>query len=303
MPIETRLETLDQQWQTFCDTHRQIVSEFSAKDIKESIYELQNVYDGTEELYFDYKTILKEGLNRITQNSSKECSVTEVQKFNNNTCHVKLPKISIPMFSGLYTEWATFRDLFVSLIHKNDSLDEVQKLHYLKGHLTGEAENLLRHVPITATNYQVCWNQLRQRYDNKKYLADNILKRFMGMKQLQVESSGAIKDILDTTNECLHGLRNIGIDTSSWDIIVIHIVSQKLDPESRKLWEAKASENFDSLPTLTILNDFLEHRFRSLEFLSPKSYKPSVSRNTLANNNVQKSLHVSTLSCPFCDEN
>ena len=196
--------------------------------------------------------------------------------FNN----VKLPKISIPVFSGLYTEWTTFRDLFVSLIHKNESLDQVQKLHYLKSYLSGEAEKLLRHVAITASNYEMCWKQLKHRYDNKKFLSDNILKRFMSLKPLQVESSSAIKYILDTTNECLYALNNLGIDTSSWDVIVIHIVSQKLDPNSRKLWEAKASEAFDELPTLINFNDFMEHRFRSLEFLPPKLSRVSTRSTT-----------------------
>ncbi|XP_047993587.1 uncharacterized protein LOC125232020 [Leguminivora glycinivorella] len=73
--------------------------------------------------------------------------------------HVKLPKITIPTFSGKYEEWTGFRDLFISLIHKNKDIDDIQKLHYLKAHLSGEAEQLLRHIPISSESYVQCWTQ------------------------------------------------------------------------------------------------------------------------------------------------
>lgn len=93
---------------------------------------------------------------------------------NNNTGNskssnsfVKLPKIAIPTFSGKHSEWTTFHDLFISLVHEHSSLDNVQKLHYLKSHLTGEAEQLVRHTPISAANYSECWSQLERRYSEK----------------------------------------------------------------------------------------------------------------------------------------
>lgn len=37
-----------------------------------------------------------------------------------------LPKITLPTFSGKPTDWATFRDNFISLIIKNSALDSLQ---------------------------------------------------------------------------------------------------------------------------------------------------------------------------------
>jgi hypothetical protein len=45
---------------------------------------------------------------------------------------VKLPNIQLPSFSGSFTEWITFRDTFLSLIHNNNSLTKIEKFHYLK---------------------------------------------------------------------------------------------------------------------------------------------------------------------------
>lgn len=62
---------------------------------------------------------------------------------------VQLRKIVIPAFSGKYVKWPIFYDLCKSLIHNNTSLADVQKLLYLKSHLSGEAEQLLRNIAIT----------------------------------------------------------------------------------------------------------------------------------------------------------
>lgn len=65
----------------------------------------------------------------------------------------RLPYITIPKFSGDYASWPAFRDMFVSLVHSNAALSDVQKLHYSKSNLRDKAADFLRHTPITAENY------------------------------------------------------------------------------------------------------------------------------------------------------
>jgi hypothetical protein len=42
---------------------------------------------------------------------------------------VKLPTINLPHFNGEYTEWTVLYDSFLSLIHENAKLENIQKLH------------------------------------------------------------------------------------------------------------------------------------------------------------------------------
>lgn len=56
----------------------------------------------------------------------------------------------------------------------------------------------------------------------------------MGQRNIVVESANALRELLDTSNECLYALNNLEVNTDNWDIIVIYILSQKLDSESRK---------------------------------------------------------------------
>ncbi|CAH0716325.1 unnamed protein product, partial [Brenthis ino] len=130
----------------------------------------------------------------------------------------------------------------------------------------------------------------------------------MSQKSLQYESSSAIKELLDNMNECLSALQNIGVDISNWDIIVIYILIQRLDPESRKQWELKSNET-EGLPTLSAFREFLEHKFRSLEFLDTKhiiSKAPNVRKGINvaqleSSNNA--SFNNTNLNCQFCKAN
>ncbi|CAH0715223.1 unnamed protein product, partial [Brenthis ino] len=102
-------------------------------------------------------------------------------------------------------------------------------------------------------------------------------------------------ELLDTTNECLSALRNLDIDVSSWDVIIIYMISQKLDPQSRKEWELYIGDVSQELPKLSQFNDFLEHRYRALEFIDPKMNKQYTRNNDI------KALHVSNaISCGYC---
>ncbi|KAL0838452.1 hypothetical protein ABMA28_016584 [Loxostege sticticalis] len=166
--IETRLEILEQHWQTLFNTHIEILRTVEQSEIFDSSYYKEGIYEEVEELYVNYKSMLKDNLAHLKTYSSKRHI-----EFNN----VRLPEITIPTFSGNYLDWKPFRELFLGLVHKNKLLDATQKLYYLKSHLTGEAAELLRNVAVTAENYMSCWNKLEAMYNNQRYLANNILNR------------------------------------------------------------------------------------------------------------------------------
>ncbi|KAL0839852.1 hypothetical protein ABMA28_016477 [Loxostege sticticalis] len=293
--IETRIDILNGQWETFNKVHEQIINEVSDADYAELEYFTEDFYTKTEDLYADLKTELKASLDKCTRVPTK---TQDALRSHEEQISVHLPKITIPSFSGRYSEWTTFRDLFLSLIHNNNALQKVQKLHYLKSYLTGEAEQLVRHLPITSDNYSMCWDLLENRFNNKKYVTNCILKRFFGQKNIVSENSSALKDMFDTTNECLNALKNNGVKTENWDIIVIYLLSSKLDGESRKQWEAKICDLTNDLPTLKQFLEFLEHRFRSLEFLNPKITKCTQSHHVVAKNNDKVSI-----PCSYCSDN
>lgn len=303
--VQVRLESIEQLWAAFVAIHRELLGKYGGK-IKEHEYIKQDIYEQAEEFFIDYKTELKTILNGYNINKTETLAVAK-QAGSVGMPHNSLPKIIIPKFSGKYTEWVTFRDLFLSLIHNNASLDLVQKMHYLKGYLLGEAEQLLRQIPIAADNYSKCWKLLEDRYNNKQYLSNCILKRLLSQKSHTVESAQGLKDLIDTSTDCLNALSNIGVDVTNWDIIVIHIITLKLDGESRKQWELHVTSSIaaDNLPTYEQFKSFITNRFRALEFVGQKSVNKAQQSNMV----VQKprSMHATsseqpTYQCPNCSE-
>ena len=83
---------------------------------------------------------------------------------------LKLPKISLPTFSGKYNEWTPFYDLFKNTVDCNRALSDIQKLQYLKTSLKEQPARLLSHLPTTNANYQVALTILKERYDNKRMI-------------------------------------------------------------------------------------------------------------------------------------
>jgi len=63
-----------------------------------------------------------------------------------NVMHNELPKIHIKLFTIDYKEWPAFKNIFESTIHSKEHLIAIQKLHYLKTCITGEAADLIRHI-------------------------------------------------------------------------------------------------------------------------------------------------------------
>lgn len=150
----------------------------------------------------------------------------------------KLPKISLPKFSGEYMEWISFQDIYVSLVHCNPSLSKIQKFYYLKGTLSGEAASLIKTISATEANYYSAWSILKTRYHNKRMILDSLAKKLFNIQK----SDGTfqtIKTLLDTTQECVTSLKMLGIDTSTWDPLLIHIIGQKLDLQTRRDWEQR----------------------------------------------------------------
>lgn len=73
---------------------------------------------------------------------------------------IKLPAIDLPKISGCYTEWTNYKSMFETLITQHEALNNVQRLHYLKSTLSGEASRILQHFSVTEANFQAAWDLL-----------------------------------------------------------------------------------------------------------------------------------------------
>jgi len=74
----------------------------------------------------------------------------------------RLPKLSLPHFSGDTLMWQPFKDSFDPVVHNSSSLSKVQKFNYLRAQLQGDALRAIAGLPLTNVNYdQAILTQIR----------------------------------------------------------------------------------------------------------------------------------------------
>ena len=134
---------------------------------------------------------------------------------------LKLPKLNLPTFSGSYTDWMSFIDLFRAAVDSNDQLTRSEKLNYLRACLKGDAAKLICSVSITDANYDIAMKLLEDRYANKRSIVQAHLQAIWTQSSMKVESASSLRKLLETTNEHLRSLKELGQPTDQWDSLLV----------------------------------------------------------------------------------
>jgi len=169
--VEARLQGLEANWAKFDAQHDKLLAHREA--IIGSDYVKQDLPSLTEEAYMQQKGAL---LDLVRSLKAKEPTVATSESTGAETAapvaRTTLPRIQLPHFSGNYEDWPAFRDLFRSIIDRDLATTQVEKLHYLKTCLKGEAELLVRNLATTAENYERAWKILSDYYEIKRLLSE-----------------------------------------------------------------------------------------------------------------------------------
>lgn len=106
---------------------------------------------------------------------------------------MKLAAISVPMFSGEYREWAAFQDIFMTLVHENQNLQQVEKFFLLRSAISGDAFKCIKYLETTSTNYDIACTALGARYNNKKELVQAHVKSIIDLDMIISKSSAKLQ--------------------------------------------------------------------------------------------------------------
>lgn len=306
---QNRLTILKETWMRCVKINTQLEKKATPEQHETHEYFVEQSFLVTEDAYLAASDFITNELQRVSAPAGApaavnlgDTSVLPVQ--NEHSAVIQLPRIDLPKFSGDYLEWDNFRDLFESLIVANHALTNVQRLHYLKASLTGEASQLLKNVSITEANYESSWTTLKSRYDNRRVIITAHLQSFTCITPMTSESVKELKLLRDKTNEAITALKNLERPVSHWDDLLVFLTVQKLDARSCKEWEMSLGSKTE-YPTYKELDTFLANRIRALESMQlcnasyasgkqtsnslPKAKRPSTFR-----------AHVSTVAAKPC---
>ncbi|XP_045445674.1 uncharacterized protein LOC123653728 [Melitaea cinxia] len=210
--LQTRIKTIEEYWMIFKEAHKKLLTCTTREERGLLPYFENEEFFIQEDLYLYMLGDLKDMLAAVESAKSKQSPPEDLQNKK-----VPLPVIHLPLFSGEYELWPSFKDLFSSLVHNCSALSDVEKLHYLKTSVAGEAATLLKHITVTSANYIQAWGTLNHRYRNKRLIVNALLKRLFAQKKCTSQAATQLKSLLDTTNEVLQSLENLEVSTDSWD--------------------------------------------------------------------------------------
>ena len=103
----------------------------------------------------------------------------------------KLPKLTLPSFSGEYTQWVSFWDQFTTLVDSKRDMTNVEKLSYLKLALKGYAAQIVLSLLVTDTNYDIVKRKLEERYNNKRSIVKAHLAAIHALPAIKKECRAA----------------------------------------------------------------------------------------------------------------
>lgn len=290
LELEERYQRDKILFDTFSEIQDEIDVAVSECQLDKELQEREAFQDQYYAIVAKCKCVLKDSSSQSVQSQAQSQS-----RING----VKLPTISLPTFDGSYDQWLEFRDTYMSIIHNSNNLENVQKFHYLRSVLTGNALQVIKSLEFSADNYLVAWGLLENRYNNNRLLVHNHVKAIFSAQSMSKESAAQIRKLIDTMLRNIRALKTLGEPTDTWDTLIIHIIVSKLDSSTEREWELhKSNSTNSSVDKKMLLSDlltFLKDRADFLETVKPSQNKPA----TIDNNNnthTKKSLSVKSHS-------
>ncbi|XP_028171683.1 uncharacterized protein LOC114360986 isoform X6 [Ostrinia furnacalis] len=293
--LKNRLKVIDDAYEDFnkLQTEIELLSDDSEKEFAER--------EQFENLYYENSAYARSVLeNPLTVDDQAEPGSSAKHDF------FRLPDINPPSFDGDFQHWLEFRDMYISLIHNNDRINEISKFHYLRASLKGSASSVIQSLEFTACNYKIAWQLLTERYDNNKILITNHIQALFNVEQVQKDSSKSLRNLIDVTNKNLRALSALGQPTDQWDILIIFMMAKKLDFLSNRQWE-EYKNTLTEQPTLKQFCIFLNNRAELLETLHSNK---TINKNTNTDTITQKSRSFAIVTentnrkpmCPLCKQ-
>ena len=194
----------------------------------------------------------------------------------------RLPKLSLPTFSGDPLTWQTFWDSFYAAIDANPNLSGIQKFNYLKAQLQGNAARAIGGLPLTDRNYVHAITLLRDRFGQPHELVNAHMKALVSMTS-PTNNLSSLRMFYDTMESHIRGLSSLGKSEKSYGDLLVPIVMNKLTTEVRR---NLAREHSNTQWILSDLMAAMQKEIRVLESGLQTPYNPVTDTSTTAASQV-----------------
>jgi len=249
--LKLRMKRLTELYHAFEDYN----DELSVLDPDESH---QNEFSNIQERFYTLAA-------KIESRFERETSVESVRQNGNNRIddtdavipikrrRIKLPEATLPTFDGRYESWLSFKNAFHNMIGSQTDLSNIDKLHYLKSALIGEAASKVRIFEVDGINYSKAWDVLERSYEVKRVLISRHLSSILNTLGLERETSSGLSRLADDTQQHVAALNTLGVSVGQE--MIVHILETKLPKVTLEKWEITLDR--DSFPSADQMYEFL----------------------------------------------
>ncbi|XP_052755730.1 uncharacterized protein LOC128201792 [Galleria mellonella] len=248
-----------------------------------------------EDKYLYTLTVLNEVISRKT--SSVEDSKGHVSTIARSK--TKLPAIQMSIFSGNYVEYVAFQLLFTSLIHNDLTLDNVQKLYYLRSYLKNEPYDLIKNLPLTASSYDQARQLMEERYNNRYRIVNEHIGQLLDLPAFVKSTPENIRNFVASLKQTLAALQNLDVKVETWDPIIVCILNRKLDTYTARSYQMERDTAEEH--SVKYFIEYLERRALALENAAPSTAMPSTKAKGLSINVA--SAGEKAVTCHYCKSN
>ncbi|GFW26900.1 integrase catalytic domain-containing protein [Trichonephila clavipes] len=236
---------------------------------------------------------------KLLMYSLKNSENVNINLNDNGKNSIRLPQIPLPEFSGVIAEFSNFKNQFINLISNNEQLNDSQKLYYLRASLKGEAKLL----ESPSDSFDSLFKALEDRYEKKRQLIDSHVLEIINYEKIYSESAKELRALMDCINIYVTAIKILKYEQNDLsDIILVNIILQKIDKESRKQFEL--SLKTAKVPTFYSIMKFLEKRSAVLENFtripSTKMIHKNTAMSTKAKSQVINNKKTTVKPCILC---
>jgi hypothetical protein len=257
-----------------------------------------------ENIYFETMTAIATAIESYNKTkaaaTNNNQNSTTIQSHQNSK--INLPVIQIPEFSGHFEKWLSFRDVFQSLIHNNNNLNSIEKMHYLKSSLSGDALHTIENLAISGANYDEAWSLLEKRYGNERLIVQAHIRKILNSPAINKCTAASLRQLSDDVRSNLAALKALNRPVQHWDDILVTIIPDKLDFHSNREWQGKLG---NEMPDSKTLLDFLESRYQHVASITASSANQTSQEKSGQNKSSKhqsssNSVIINKQSCAFC---
>ena len=187
---------------------------------------------------------------------------------------VRLPKLELKKFYGDLLKWQSFWDSFESTIHKNDTLNDIDKLNYLRSLLQGDALRTIAGLELTNSNYDVAIDILKERYGNKEVITQNHYNKLNDLESA-TENIHSLRFVYDTIEQHLRSLEALGEDIDHQQFV--SLIKRKF-PQTVNEHITHHNKNPDEAWTVKKLRKAIRNYITTKEIATQEQPKSSDSR-------------------------